>query len=112
MDNVMMATQFCLPLVVLIDILTNSGQYVIFIANKGLISWLIKDDPWLCSGVDLEPDFLGVSRTTKLENLEVRQKFWESAIFLKYNIIYSWVKLKPSSSHSSKSVLWPLLRSR
>ena len=41
------------------------------------------------AGVDLEPDFLGVSRTPKLENLGVRQKIWESAIFLKYNIIYS-----------------------
>ena len=41
------------------------------------------------SGVDLEPDFLGVSRTPKLENLGVRQKIWESAICLKYNIIYS-----------------------
>ena len=26
------------------------------------------------TGVDLEPDFLGVSRTPKLENLGVRQK--------------------------------------
>ena len=41
------------------------------------------------AGVDLEPDFLGVSRTPKLENLGVRQKKWESAIFLKYNIILS-----------------------
>ena len=57
------------------------------------------------SGVDLEPDFLGVSRTSKLEYVGVRQKIWESAIFRKYNIIYSWVKLKPLSSHSSKSVL-------
>ena len=40
-------------------------------------------------GLDLEPDFLGVSRTPKLENLGVRQKIWECAIFLKYNIIYS-----------------------
>ena len=38
------------------------------------------------SGVDLEPGFLGVSRTPKLENLGVRQQIWESAIFLKYNI--------------------------
>ena len=37
------------------------------------------------AGVDLEPDFLGVSRTPKLENLGVRQKIWESAIFLKYD---------------------------
>ena len=39
----------------------------------------------LLAGVDLEPDFLGVSRTLniKLENLGVRQKIWESAIFLK-----------------------------
>ena len=41
------------------------------------------------AGVDLESDFLGVSRTPKLENLGVRQKIWESATFLKYNIIYS-----------------------
>ena len=41
------------------------------------------------AGVDLEPDLLGVSRTPKLENLGVRQNIWESAIFLKYNIIYS-----------------------
>ena len=41
------------------------------------------------TGVDLEPDFLGVSTTPKLDNLGVCQNFWESAIFLKYNIIYS-----------------------
>ena len=43
-------------------------------------------------GVDLEPDFLGVSRTSKLENLGVRQKIWESAIFLKYDVTMMAVK--------------------
>ena len=38
------------------------------------------------TGVDLEPDSLGVSRTPKLENLGVRQQIWESAIFLKYDV--------------------------
>ena len=37
-------------------------------------------------GVDLEPDFLGLSRTPKLENLGVCQKIWESTIFLKYDV--------------------------